>query len=60
MLYIIETYPALILKKGDGEMSKKLYIRYKRKQVFAIYFRSIDTIYINVDFTGETQLFMII
>ncbi|CUP47894.1 Uncharacterised protein [Hungatella hathewayi] len=36
------------------------YIKCKKKNVYAIYFKPIHTIYYNVGFIGETQLILFI
>ena len=36
------------------------YINCKNKSVYAIYYKSIHTIYYNVDFIGETQLILFV
>lgn len=44
---------------GKGELMRKRYIIYNKKQVYAIYYRNIDTVFYNTDFMGETQLILL-
>ncbi|HBC98713.1 MAG TPA: hypothetical protein DC053_03925 [Lachnoclostridium sp.] len=46
-------------KKGvTGDMKIK-YIKYERKDVYAVIYRNIDLICYNINFIGETQLYLI-
>ena len=55
--YIILLHPTL---ERCGRMIRNAkYIYYKREDVYAIYYRSTQTIYYNIDFKAETQIIII-
>jgi hypothetical protein len=45
-------------ERGMRNMIKK-HIKYKRKEVYALYYRSTETIYYNLDFVGKIQLILL-
>ena len=49
--------PNLLTKERCGAMSVK-YISFDRKDVYAIIYRNINLVYYNLDFMGETQLYI--
>nr|DAJ99581.1 MAG TPA: hypothetical protein [Caudoviricetes sp.] len=56
---IIIFAPNLPTRKVVVIMLSKKYIYYKRKTIYAIYYRSLHTIYYNLDFSGTTQKIML-